>query len=185
MAVAAISGRVRGRQPPTWPQKRVLRASWEDDFCARSFGWASCPIRTRNEARADKSEGMQSMPLGDASGSVEVANLEHVDLVGTEVPVLVFVLSVAENPDQRRDLVVCDSGGASCTKRSTLDRIFSRRSDAWEAPSGASGANEARGYTFRRHPRGVLVMTTGEPRCPTACSRSRSLRSASPGPVPQ
>jgi hypothetical protein len=113
----------------------------------------------------EESEGMQSMPLGDASGSVEVANAEHVDLVGTEAPELVFLLSVAENPDKRNDLVVCDSRGAWCTKPSTLDRVFSRRSDPWDARE-ASRANEARAYAFRRHPRGVLVATSGEPPVP-------------------
>lgn len=114
----------------------------------------------------EESEGMQSMPLGDASGRVEVASVEHVDLVGTEVPELVFVLSVAKHPDERRDFVVCDSGGAWCTKPSTLDLISTRGSDPGGAPGGASRANEARRYTFRRHPQGVLVMTTNEPRVP-------------------
>ena len=114
----------------------------------------------------EESEGMQSMPLGDASGSVEVASVEHVALAGTEVPGLVFVLSVTVNPNKRRDLVVCDSGGAWCTNPSTLDRIFSGRDHEREAPGGASRANEARSYTFRRHPRGVLVVTVDEPPVP-------------------
>jgi hypothetical protein len=116
---------------------------------------------------AEESEGMQSMPLGDTSGSVEVASVGHMDLVGTDVPELVLVLAVAEPPNKRIDLVVCDAGGAWCTKPSTLARIFSQRNDPWAEPPGVgSRATEARVYAFRRHPRGVLVMTSGEPLVP-------------------
>jgi hypothetical protein len=111
---------------------------------------------------AEESEGMQSMPLGDASGSVEVANAEHVDLVGTEAPELVFVLSVAENPDKRIDFVVCESRLAWCSKPSTLAQV-AERSGPWDARAKAT---ETRAYAFRRHPRGVLVATLGEPPMP-------------------
>lgn len=112
---------------------------------------------------AEESEGMQSMSLGDASGSVEVASAERVDLVGTDVPEFVFVLSVAEHPNMRMDLVVCDSRGAWCTKPSALDRIFSQRGGDVISKSQAT---EPRAYAFRRHPRGVLAMTIGEPVMP-------------------
>lgn len=106
----------------------------------------------------EESEGMQSMPLGDVSGSVEVAHVERVDLVAGDAPELVFVLDVAEHPNARTDLVVCDAVGAWCTKPATLERR-ERRADA-------SRVRAPRSFTFRRHPRGVLVLTTGEPPLP-------------------
>jgi hypothetical protein len=70
---------------------------------------------------ADVSEGTQSMTLGDASGSVEVASAERVDLVGSDVAELVLVLVVTENPTGAATSSSATPGvhGARSPRRST------------------------------------------------------------------
>ncbi len=97
---------------------------------------------------AEESGGMQNMARGDRSGRVAIAQVDRVDLVGTDAPEVILVLSVLEHPDVRADLVVCDPEGAWCTAPVLLDR-------------GARG--DAGPYAFERHPRGILVRIAGAP----------------------
>jgi hypothetical protein len=120
----------------------------------------------------EKSRGIQMLPL-DASGSVDVVSVEHIDLVGTEVPELVFVLAIAAHrltyTTKFMDLIICDSGGAWCTKpvKLGLDCPHWNPMTYWEDECRRERSElTSPPYAFRRDPRGVLVVTSGDPPVP-------------------